>query len=189
MSAAAPALLAPADSAVLHRLRAIALLLHRAGDASSAADIGLRRTGAGVVWPFESIGWRACRRLAELMGWHDLLALADAGEDHTQTVFDRTFQRVAAAEFPAGCPGGLAHILTCLSHQKVLAGTIPLLAQAGWSLDVQRRTLRPLLPAHPSAHQRLEILAAAEAGGGLGFSPLALLARQAGAVVFVRPGA
>jgi len=165
------------DVAVLARLRAIARLFRAAGKALPVLDtieIGLWVGPTGVPYPFGSMSWPACDLIARVAGWEDLVAARD--KDYSEAC-DAIYQRAAAIELPT-CPPALLRLLTDLhtGTPPEAKATAARLARWGWTLHPDKWFICPLLSAHTSAHETLELLADTELAGGLGSGPLAILA-------------
>jgi len=182
-----PILLGPEDLAVFDRLRAIALLFHAARAAIPELDaikLGFWANRQIQISPIRTISPQSCLFLARAAGWDDL-ARAATGTIKPFDIWTPIHERTRVAEFPTGCPAGIARLLERIRTHPPVADTVALVARAGWRLNHPRAELYPVLSEPVSAHELLDALTAA-AEHRLGSGPLAALARAARAALINR---
>jgi len=173
-----------ADCAVLDRLRAVALLLAAAGPWLPVVppSIGLRIDRHGLVLPFECISWDARLYVAQTMGWDEVRVAMESPDTYSADFFHALFMRIAAAEFPTGCPPGLTKLLQHIRRDPKTLSTASLdfLARARWSVCSFEGLILPAPPDSLSVHELLDALALVEGEEETG-RPLTRLAHQAAA--------
>jgi len=173
-------LLGGADRILLDRLRAVALLLrHDRHTALVSIRIALTVDAANrpCLLPFDGSG--AYPLLARAAGRDDLLGGRTTLLSEVEAQME-LLRLNAAAALDHPCPDGLLRLLRRIVRggRALADADLAALARAGWAVHPLRH-LFPRLPLQVSAHEALDALARADAGGGLGIGPLAVLADAA----------